>query len=146
MNRTYLNNQAATVSRNLLTGKDGALFNGDGKLLASVEEFTAKLNVKNSNFNPIGDPQEHEGLASYSITLTFTEAVVEDESFTNDIFEFLASGISPKWNFQGVIRHPRTGKEQRVVYRDCIPSGDIIKRSISMFVNAPPELLKFLSA
>ena len=55
----------------------------------------------------------------------------------------------PEWSFQGVLQG-RNGSQERVVYREVIPSGtidlqnigvgDAIKRSWSFFVNQVPEL------
>ena len=55
----------------------------------------------------------------------------------------------PVWNFQGVLTG-RNGSEERVTYREVVPSGsidiqnittgDVIKRSWSFFVNRPPKL------
>ena len=59
-----------------------------------------------------------------------------------------------EWTFQGVIKG-RNGSEERIIYRDCVPSGnldlqnispgDIIKRQWSLFVNRPPELQSLLT-
>ena len=59
----------------------------------------------------------------------------------------------PYWNFQGVIVG-RNGSEQRVVYSECVPSGqidlqnvttgDVIKRSWNFAVNKPPALQSLL--
>ena len=64
------------------------------------------------------------------------------------------SGVTPQLVFQGVL-NGLNGSEERVVYRDCIPSGDIdiqnfengdvIKRSWSLFCNGKPDLQKTLS-
>ena len=61
----------------------------------------------------------------------------------------------PAWNFQGVVKG-RNDSEQRMIYRQCVPSGtidlqnlsvgDIIKRAWSLFVNEPPELQSLLMA
>jgi len=61
----------------------------------------------------------------------------------------------PEWSFQGVVQG-RNGSEQRMVYRDVVPSGtidlqnlsvgDVIKRAWSLFVNSPPELQSLLRA
>jgi len=50
----------------------------------------------------------------------------------------------------------RNGSEQRMIYRQCVPSGtidlqnlsvgDTIKRAWSLFVNDPPELQSLLTA
>lgn len=108
----------------MLTGKNGALYNAKGKLLATMEVYQAQVNVTNTKFQPLGDPQEHEIFTSYGQTLTFTEIVVEDGEFITDLLAGMKSGEMPSWNFQGVIKG-RNGSEERLVYNDCVPSGNI---------------------
>lgn len=140
--------------RRALTGKDGAFFNGDGTLLASVETYQCQVNVTNANYQPIGDAQEHSVLASYKVTLTMTQIVVEDDQFIQDLFSMMQTGIQPEWTFQGVL-YGRNGTSQRMNYRGVVPDGtidlqnvtvgDVIKRAWNMVVNDPPELQSLLS-
>ena len=61
----------------------------------------------------------------------------------------MKSGTTPQVVFQGVLQG-LNGSEERVVYRECIPSGDIdlqnvangdvIKRNWDIFVNGKPDL------
>ena len=111
---------------------------------AGKSRYQAQVNVTNTKFQPLGDPQEHEIFTSYGQTLTFTEIVVEDGEFITDLLAGMKSGEMPSWNFQGVIKG-RNGSEERLVYNDCVPSGnidlqnvtvgDLIKRQWSLFVN-----------
>lgn len=147
------NNRGPIDTRQTLTGKDGALFSDDGTMLATVEAFQTQVNVTNAKYQPLGDAQEHESFQSYGVTLTFTEIVIEDDKFIQELFEGMASGVMPSWNFQGVVKG-RGNSEQRMIYRQCVPSGaidlqnltvgDLIKRAWSLFVNEPPELQKLL--
>lgn len=89
-----------------------------------METYQAQVNVTNTKFQPLGDPQEHEIFTSYGQTLTFTEIVVEDGEFITDLLAGMKSGEMPSWNFQGVIKG-RNGSEERLVYNDCVPSGNI---------------------
>ena len=140
--------------RRALTGKDGAFFNGDGTLLASVETYQCQVNVTNATYQPIGDAQEHSVLASYKVTLTMTQIVVEDDQFIQDLFSMMQTGIQPEWTFQGVL-YGRNGTSQRMNYRGVVPDGtidlqnvtvgDVIKRAWNMVVNDPPELQSLLS-
>jgi len=149
------NNRGPIDTRKVLTGKDGALFNDEGVMLATVETFQTQVNVTNAKYQPLGDAQEHEVFQSYGVTLTFTETVIEDESFISELFDAFKTGVMPSWNFQGVVKG-RNGSEQRMIYRQCVPSGtidlqnlsvgDIIKRAWSLFVNDPPELQSLLRA
>lgn len=149
------NNSAPIDTRKVLTGKDGALFNDQGVMLAAVETFQTQVNVTNAKYQPLGDAQEHEVFQSYGVTLTFTETVISDEQFISELFAAMKSGVMPSWNFQGVV-NGRNGSQQRMIYRQCVPSGtidlqnlsvgDIIKRAWSLFVNDPPELQSLLTA
>lgn len=149
------NNRAPIDTRKVLTGKDGALYNDEGVMLATVETFQTQVNVTNAKYQPLGDAQEHEVFQAYGVTLTFTETVIADERFIQELFEGMRTGVMPAWNFQGVVKG-RNGSEQRMVYRQCVPSGtidlqnlsvgDLIKRAWSFFVNDPPELQSLLTA
>lgn len=149
------NNRAPIDTRKVLTGKDGALFNDEGVMLATIETFQTQVNVTNTKYQPLGDAQEHEVFQAYGVTLTFTETVIQDEKFIQELFTGMKTGVMPSWNFQGVVKG-RNDSEQRMVYRECVPSGtidlqnlsvgDIIKRAWSLFVNDPPELQSLLTA
>lgn len=149
------NNRGPVDVRKVLSGKDGALFAEDGTLLATIETFQTKVSVTNAKYQPLGDAQEHEVFTGYNVTLTFTETLISDERFIQELFDGMASGFMPDWNFQGAIRG-RDGTYQRMNYRQCVPSGDIdlqnlsigdtIKWAWSLFVNEPPELQALLGA
>jgi len=149
------NTRGPIDTRKVLTGKDGALFNDEGVMLATVEPFKTQVNVTNAKYQPLGDAQEHEVFQSYAVTLIFTETVIADERFIIELFEGFKSGVIPEWNFQGVVKG-RNGSEQRMVYRQCVPSGmidlqnltvgDTIKREWNLYVNDPPELQGLLRA
>lgn len=148
------NTRAASDSRHARTGKDGAFYNKDGVLMATVESFTSSVSYNNAKYNALGDPQEHETVASYSVSLEVTQIVIEDDEFFVEMMESLTTGEMPVWDFQGVLGG-RNGSEERVVYRDCMPSGqmdiqnisvgDVIKRKLGFFVNRPPALQKLLT-
>lgn len=141
---SIINNQAITDARKVLTGKNGGLYNAKGKLLASVETFQSQMNVSNQKYHPLGTPKEFEVFDSYGVTLTFSECVVEDSEFISDLLEMQSGGELPEWKFQGVIKG-RNGSEERFIYPNCIPSGNIdlqnvsvgsiIKRQWSLYVN-----------
>ena len=150
-----LNNRSIVDSRKVLTGKDGALYNDAGVMLATVETFQAQVSITNASYQPLGDMQEHEAAQSYKVSLTMSQIVIEDDTFIQELLAGLKSGNLPAWNFQGVVTG-RNGSEERMNYRSCIPSGsidlqnlsvgDLIKRSWSFTVNEPPALQKLLSA
>ena len=86
---------------------------------------------------------------TYGITLTASQVVIEDDQFIEDLFTFMETQEMPEWSFQGVLQG-RNGSEERVVYREVIPSGnidlqnistgDVVKRAWSFFVNQAPAL------
>lgn len=149
-----INVRAAGDSRHARSGKDGAFYNKDGVMLASVETFVSNVNFTNAKYNVLGDPQEHETPVSFAVNLTMTQIVVEDDAFIQELFEAMETGIMPRWDFQGTLTG-LNNSEERVVYRDCLPSGqvdlqnitvgDTIKRAWNFFVNRPPKLQSLLS-
>ena len=128
------NERAAGDSRHARTGKDGAFYSEDGVLLATVDTFTSNVNYNNAKYSVLGDAQEHETANTFAVSLTMSQ-------------------IPPHWNFQGSLLG-RNGSEERVVYKECIPSGqidiqnvtvgDVIKRNWNFFVNRPPKLQSLL--
>ena len=150
-----LNKSSATDVRKVLTGKDGAILDDSGTMLATVESFQSQVNVTNAKYQPLGDMQEHEAPQSYAVTLTMSQIVIKDDKFIQDLVSALKKGEMPVWNFQGLV-NGRNGSEERMNYRGCIPSGnidlqnlsvgDLIKRAWNFAVNEPPELKKLLSA
>ena len=148
------NERAAGDSRHARTGKDGAIYNKDGVLIATVESFTSNVTFNNSKYSVLGDAQEHETNNTFSVSLTLSQIVVEDDIFFQEVMESLQTQEMPRWDFQGSLLG-RNGSEERVVYRECIPSGqidiqniavgDVIKRQYNLFVNRPPKLQKLLN-
>lgn len=143
MANTILDTQAAANATKARSGKDGALYNAKGKLIASVESFQTKMSLSNTKYQPIGTPQEFEVNTAFGTTLSFTQILVEDDAFIDDLLAYQSTGVVPQWSFQGVIKG--TKKEQRYIYPNCIPSGDIdlqnvqsgdvIKRAWSLYCN-----------
>lgn len=148
-----LNTRVPVDTRKVLTGKDGALFNDAGVMLATVESFTTQVNITNAKYQPLGDMQEHEAPQSYSVSLTFSQIIIEDDAFIKELLTAMKVGTLPMWNFQGLVRG-HYGTEQRMNYRSCVPSGtidlqklavgDIVKRDWTFTVNEPPALQSFL--
>lgn len=149
-----INSRAAGDSRHARTGKDGAFYSKDGVMLATVDTFSSNVTFNNAKYSVLGDGQEHETANTFSVSLTMSQVVVEDDEFIEEIMDALSTQIMPVWDFQGSLVG-RNGTEERVVYRECIPSGqidiqnisngDVIKRSWNFFVNRPPELQKLLT-
>ena len=149
-----VNNSPIVDVRKVMTGKDGALYDGDGNLLVSMEGYQAQVAITNQTYQPLGDAQEHSTMTSYKVTLTFTEIVVEDSKFFKLLMEGLKTHRMPVFNFRGSVRSPYDDSEEQVVYRDCVPDGtidiqnmavgELYKRAWSFVVNQPPELQSFL--
>lgn len=148
------NERAAGDARQSRTGKDGAFYNKDGVLLASVEQFSSNVNWNNAKYSVLGDAQEHETANTFSVSLTMSQIVIEDDAFIIEMMEALKTQVMPVWDFQGSLLG-RNGSEERVIYRNCIPSGqvdlqnvsvgDVIKRNWNFFVNTAPDMQSFLS-
>lgn len=148
------NERAAGDARQARTGKDGAFYNKDGVLLASVEQFSSNVNWNNAKYSVLGDVQEHETANTFSVSLTMSQIVIEDDAFIVELTEAMKTQIMPVWDFQGSLLG-RNNSEERMIYRDCVPSGqvdlqnvsvgDVIKRNWNFFVNRAPDLQSLLT-
>lgn len=148
------NPRAVVDTRHARTGKDGAVYNKDGVLIASTESFTSQVNFNNSKYSVLGDAQEHETPNTFSVNITMSQLVIEDDAFIQEIYEAMETQVMPSWDIQGSLLG-LNGSEERVVYRDCVPSGqidlqnlavgDVIKRNWNLFVNRPPKLQNLLT-
>ena len=134
-----INTQAIADARKARTGKDGALYNGRGKLLARVETFQSQMAVSNQKYHPLGTPREQEVLDTIGVTLTFTECVVDDSEFISDLVAMQNTGIQPNWKFQGVLPSGNIDLQNIAV-------GSIVKRQWSLFVNGEVKLQGKLKA
>lgn len=91
--------------RNVLQGHKGQLFDGDGNFLAAVNTWNAQLHFTNTDYHPAGSKITWSIPTSYTVTLTFTETLVQDAILLAQVMAALADG-SPDavLNFQGVLR------------------------------------------
>jgi hypothetical protein len=148
-------NTAPSVDvRKVMSGKDGALYDDQGQLLVSVENFNSQVAINNQTFQPLGSAQERSTMTSYKVTLTFTEVVVESGRFFRLIMNALKTGRMPVLNFRGMGKSPYDNSEEQVVYRNCVPDGtldiqnmqpgELCKRTWNWVVNDPPDLQKLL--
>ena len=96
------NQSGPADSRKVLSGKDAVLFNGEGVMLATIENFQVQVNVSNSDYQPLGDAQAHATMTGYKVSLNFSQIVIEDDALITDMFEMMHSGQQPNWVFQGV--------------------------------------------
>lgn len=143
-------------ARRIFSGKDTVILDAaTGDLLATVDQFQAQANFTNATYQPLGSPIQQEFMTAYAVTLTFSQCIVEDDKFIQGLFEFFTEGRhAPMFDFASVI-FGYNGSEQRMVFRDCVPSsnidlanftiGDVIKRAWSWHCNYPPELQKLLT-
>lgn len=151
---SVLNTSPVADVRKIMSGKDGALYDENGTLLVSVENFQSQVAVNNATYQPLGDAQEHAAMTSYRVTLTFSEIIVEDSAFFQQFMKGLAEHRMPVWTFRGMVRSPYDASEEQVIYRDCVPDGNIdiqnmqvgelYKRPWSFVCNKPPELQSLL--
>lgn len=146
---SVVNNAPVVDYRKVMSGKDGALFDGDGNMLVAVESFQSQVNITNQTYQPLGSAQERSAMTSYKVTLTLSEIVVLNGAFFRLLMEGMKNNSMPPLNFRGMVRSPYDGSEEQVVYRDCVPDGtidiqnmqpgELYKRSWSFVVNQPPE-------
>ncbi|EMT38119.1 hypothetical protein TthWC1_2365 [Thermoanaerobacter thermohydrosulfuricus WC1] len=91
--------------RNILRGYDGELYDGDGNLLAEVNEWQAQINFENSDYQPAGKKIKWAITQAYSVTLTFTETVIKDARLLQKVVAALKDGEPDAvLNFMGVLR------------------------------------------
>ena len=149
------NTSSASDSRRTRSGKDASVYNENGVMVAYIETFKSTVNFANSKYKVLGDMQEHSTPGSYTVTLSFSAITIMSEEFFTDVMAAMEIGESPRWNIQGALGG-RDGNEERVMYRDVLPDGDIdiqnytvgdtIKRQFNCFVNKPPKLASLLAA
>lgn len=123
------NDRGPADVRRVFTGKDALLFNESGALLATVDTFTAQVNVTNATYQPLGDTQSHENLSSYSVSLNITQCIIEDDEFIQDMFTMFSVGQPVMWTFQGVLKG-RNGSEQRMI---CLKKISISRKGKIIF-------------
>ena len=148
------NIKAAGDARHARTGKDGLIYSKDGVLLATVDSFASSVTYNNAKYSVMGDAQEHETSNTFSVSLTMSQVVIEDDQFIIELMEAMETQTMPVWGFKGTLMG-RNGSTETVVYDECIPSGqidiqnltvgDVIKRNWNLFVNRPPALQQQLT-
>ena len=150
-----LNNSAAKDYRNVLAGHNGLAYDGDGNALLDIESLSAKVNITNGTYRTLGAAQERAAMTGYKVTLTLTEVIVRSGQFFQDMVSGLNSGVMPSYTIRCTITSPYDGSEETVVYRECVPDGDIdiqnltvgelCKRNWSFVCNQPPDLQSVFS-
>ncbi|MFR6509849.1 MAG: hypothetical protein ACLUPF_10840 [Dorea sp.] len=120
-----INTQAVADGRKVRTGKDGALYNGKGKLLATVETFQAQMAVANQKYHPLGTPLRtgNPGFYWHNFNL-YRMCGRRRRNLLADLLKMQNTGIQPNWKLQGVVKGIN-GSEERLIYPNCVPSGNI---------------------
>ncbi len=79
-----------------------------------METFTSNVTFNNAKYSVLGDAQEHETANTFSVSLTMSQVVVEDDVFFEEIMKALEDQTMPSWNFQGSLLGVN-GSEERVM-------------------------------
>ena len=141
--------------RRAVSGKDTCIFNEDGDLLATVDSFQATVNFTNASYLPLGTAQTTEHMVSYTVSIAISQVLIESDEFLRGVTDFFSAGRhAPMWTLQSVV-YGYDGSEERLIFRDCVPTGswdlhnlsqgDVIKRTLNLTCNQPPELQKLLT-
>ena len=152
-------NETTLDPRKVMTGHDGKLYitvNGKSQFMANVDTFQAQINFTNTDFQPIGDLQVYAIPISFTVTLSYTEAVISDDLVIEPILEALAAGYVPTFDFRGTLDRPYDSQSQELTYGNCVPDGafdlqnitpgEVIKRAMNYRVNSIPKALSTLAA
>lgn len=89
--------------RNVLTGMDGMLFDQEGNPLLSVEEWHLRISFNTDDFQPAGQALVQGVTTGYSVTLEFTEAVVNDGRVAQILQGLSHPGRRDSLTFTGVL-------------------------------------------
>lgn len=140
--------------RNILTGRDGELYDEDGNFLAQVPEFQCTITFENTDYQPAGSLQKVKVLTGYTVALTMTETHIKDDLMAR-VLSDIKAGRQPNLSFQGVLRG-HNGSTGRYVLRQVVPdgdadlfnvrAGDVISRAWNWAVNDAPDLQSLLTA
>ncbi|WP_060210313.1 hypothetical protein [Sporosarcina koreensis] len=91
--------------RNILTGKDGELYDEDGNFLAEVNTWQMSVSFTNTDYNPAGKKITWAIPTNYSLTLTFTETIIRDSIMLQKALTGLKDrSKGANLNFTGVLR------------------------------------------
>lgn len=99
-------------SRSIARGYDGRLFDESGRLLATVNQWQVQINVRTVDHQPAGYKMVWAIPISHTVTLTFTEVLVNDALILGKILDTFRE-VNPEQggyvpdavlNFQGKIQ------------------------------------------
>ena len=138
----------------LMTGKDGKLFveiNGKNVFLAEINEFKISMTVNSVQYQPVGSILEGTVPTGVVFDLTYTEAVIRDDTTVAPTLEAIRNGYVPVYNFQGLMAKPDNSSEERLTCYNAIPNGtfdlqslvpgDVVKRQQSYRLNSIPKMI-----
>lgn len=148
------NERGTADARRVLSGKDAMVFDEDGEQLATVATWQAQIDISNADYTPLGTAQQYKHLLNYAVTLTLNETVIESSQHLQELYDMMSTGVPIYFTVQVEVKG-WNGSSERVVFRDCVPDGQIDLhnmqnnelwvRNWTMHVNSPPELQKLLS-
>ena len=143
-----LNERAVTDARHARSSKDAMLYDTNGKPLAQIASFGTKSNHNNHKYAVVGCGRELEVPGTVAVTLQITEIVVMDGVLFSAVLNSIANGMCEPLIFSGVIKG-NNGSQERVVYRECILSGesdiqnvstgDVLQRNFNLHCNGKVE-------
>lgn len=159
-----VNEQAGTVARQVMTGKDakiyvsmnsydesGNLVAGDEHFYAEAESFNVVMNVTNVDVQPLGTMLQYAVSTAVNYSITLSEMVVTDDAVIKDIQAEIKKGKMPSFTFRAGANDWDTNQEM-ITFRNCIPDGsvgilnitpgEVVKREMNFRVNDVPEWLK----
>lgn len=149
-----VNERAGKNSAYARTGKDGGFYTEDGALIATVDTFTSNITFNNAAYSVLGHALELEAPNTFKVALTMSQVVVESDQFLDDLFDYMKTGIMPEWSFKGSLKGVDDDHEETIIYKQCIPSGqidlqnittgEVVKRNWNFAVNEIPIISRRL--
>ena len=150
-----LNTSAATDARHSRSGKDAMLYDAAGNPFAQAESFRAHANFNNNQYAPLGQNRQLEVNGTVGVDIEISEIVVLDGPLFNNVISAVQNGESPVIDMTGVIEGRNEGSQERIVYRECIltgdndiqnvSTGDVLKRAFNFHCNGAIEQAKKLT-
>lgn len=90
--------------RDILHGVDGELYDEDGNFLATVPSWELTMDVQTQDYQAAGKMIIWGVTTGYSLHLTLTETIVNDNLLVKIVNGLQTGRSMPKINFMGVLR------------------------------------------
>lgn len=87
--------------RNILTGIDGVLLDESGQKMLMVNEWSMTMEMQDTDYQAAGNAQVWTITTGYKATLTFTEAVINDDRVAYILSGLSDPGRRPSLTFTG---------------------------------------------